>query len=350
MQAGTAEMKSRVLMTGLVVGGLAALGLIVAASLSGQAAHAAGTVESSNPITGDKDAIAAGQTTFRARCAPCHGMRANGRGRGLPNSSDLTKFKRGYTKFVYIVKNGGKTMPPYGGLGRLDDDEINQVGAYLETLASRRAKWIDPPTKKSEAQPDVQPVVATAPPEYQTHLDHILKALGETPGGVGLLTILEQEARIAQQHAAFAVKDLEDYENIRLHVAHVRHAINPAKERSGAGPGKGYGVARAAKAVIAHMELAAATGDATDKVKAHAAHVISAANNIVFWCEKIVDKANQVTSGGSPISQAFFAEEIVERIQWILEGTDADGDGAVSWTKGEGGLAQIRQHLGFIGG
>lgn len=341
-------MKSRVLMRGLVVAGLAALGLIVASSFTGPGALAAGKVKSSNPISGDKDAIAAGQTTFRARCSPCHGMRANGRGRGLPNSADLTKFKRGYTKYVYIVKNGGKTMPPYGGLGKITDDQIDQVGAYLETLASRRAKWIDPPAKKSEAKPDVQPVVATAPPEYQAHLDHIQKALGETPGGVGLLAILEEEARIAQQHAAFAVKDLEDYDNIRLHTPHVRHAIDPAEEPSG--PGKGYGVARAAKAVIAHMELAAATGDATDKVKTHAAHVISAANNIVLWCGKIVAKANQITGGSSPVSQAFYAEEIVEQIRWILEGNDADGDGAVSWTEGEGGLAQIRQHLGFIGG
>lgn len=341
-------MKSRVLMRGLVVAGLAALGLIVASSFTGPGALAAGKVKSSNPISGDKDAIAAGQTTFRARCSPCHGMRANGRGRGLPNSADLTKFKRGYTKYVYIVKNGGKTMPPYGGLGKITDDQIDQVGAYLETLASRRAKWIDPPARKSEAKPDVQPVVATAPPEYQAHLDHIQKALGETPGGVGLLAILEEEARIAQQHAAFAVKDLEDYDNIRLHTPHVRHAIDPAEEASG--PGKGYGVARAAKAVIAHMELAAATGDATDKVKTHAAHVISAANNIVLWCGKIVAKANQITGGSSPVSQAFYAEEIVEQIRWILEGNDADGDGAVSWTEGEGGLAQIRQHLGFIGG
>ena len=32
----------------------------------------------------------------------------------------------------------------------------------------------------------------------------------------------------------------------------------------------------------------------------------------------------------------------------LLNGYDADGDGKVSWMKGEGGLAQARAHMGFM--
>lgn len=81
---------------------------------------------SPNPLSGDKDAEAAGKTTYRANCAYCHGMKADGRGRGLPNSADLRKFKRGYTAFVKTVKEGYKTMPEWGGMGEISDEQIDQ--------------------------------------------------------------------------------------------------------------------------------------------------------------------------------------------------------------------------------
>ena len=67
----------------------------------------------SNPLAGNSQAISAGKSMFRKNCSYCHGVRANGRGRGLPKSADLRKFKRGYLKFVQTVKNGRKTMPHY---------------------------------------------------------------------------------------------------------------------------------------------------------------------------------------------------------------------------------------------
>jgi hypothetical protein len=31
-----------------------------------------------------------------------------------------------------------------------------------------------------------------------------------------------------------------------------------------------------------------------------------------------------------------------------LNGRDANGDGKISWQEGEGGIAQMKQHLGFV--
>ena len=332
---------------------LGAAALVVAGAGLGATAGgpaAAGDIESSNPLSGDTDAIAAGQTRFRANCAYCHGMHADGRGRGLPNSADLRKFKRGYSRFVTTVKDGYKTMPPWGGMGELSDDEINQVGAYLETLATRAAKWLD--EESASDQPEAAQVVLAAaeaaePKEYQLHLGHILDSWEDTPGKVGLVTILEQELDVAAQHAGFAVKDLEDLANIQLHTHHVRHALDPSTEKGG-GPGKGYGIIKAAKGVIQHMELARDAADATDGAKAHSVHVIASASNIVFWAGKILDKSAQIIGGASPVSSAFFAEENVELLDWIRNGHDADGDGTITWQDGEGGLAQIKQHLSLI--
>ena len=99
--------------------------------------------KSPNPLSGDEVAISEGRTIYRANCAYCHGLRANGKGRGLPNSADLRKFKRGYTAFFSTVVNGWKTMPPWGSQGPLEYDEINKIGAYLETLANKSANWKD---------------------------------------------------------------------------------------------------------------------------------------------------------------------------------------------------------------
>ena len=142
--------------------------------------------------------------------------------------------------------------------------------------------------------------------------------------------------------------DLEDLENIQLHTRHVRHAIDPSKESSAQGPGKGYGVCRASKGVSQHMMLARDAPDATDSVKLHAEHVLASTANVSFWCGKILDKAAQITGGASPVASAFFAEEIVEHTNWILDGRDANSDGKISWEEGEGGVAQIKQHLAYM--
>ena len=99
--------------------------------------------KSPNPLSGDEVAISEGRTIYRANCAYCHGLRANGKGRGLPNSADLRKFKRGYTAYFSTVVNGWKTMPPWGSQGPLEYDQINKIGAYLETIAIKGADWRD---------------------------------------------------------------------------------------------------------------------------------------------------------------------------------------------------------------
>ena len=107
-------------------------------------ALAAANVASSNPLSGDAHAVQEGKMLYRAVCVVCHGLRANGRGRGIAGASNLQKFKRGYSLYVEIVKKGRKKMPPYGGGRVLSDEEIDQIGAYLETLAVRGAVWLDP--------------------------------------------------------------------------------------------------------------------------------------------------------------------------------------------------------------
>ena len=98
-------------------------------------------VESSNPLSGDAEAIQLGGRLYFTWCVQCHGQKANGESRFGKYAGDLTKFWRGYKEFVQIVKEGrpGKQMPPWKEV--LDDDNVAKIGAYLETLAVEGVNW-----------------------------------------------------------------------------------------------------------------------------------------------------------------------------------------------------------------
>jgi mono/diheme cytochrome c family protein len=98
----------------------------------------------SNPLSNVPEAITAGERLYAKFCLQCHGATGDGVSpRWGRVGADLRKYWRGYTEFVNVVAAGRpeKRMPPWGHV--LDADQINQIGAYLETLALPGAKWTD---------------------------------------------------------------------------------------------------------------------------------------------------------------------------------------------------------------
>lgn len=124
---------------------LVAIGMTLAFSMPSIAAD---DIASSNPLSGDAAAIEQGKTIYSEHCTLCHGRKANGK-TGRWQSADLTKFNKGFREFVTIVQNGIKPrrgsnnkMPPWAEF--LNEEQITMIGAYLETLSGRKAKWTDP--------------------------------------------------------------------------------------------------------------------------------------------------------------------------------------------------------------
>lgn len=124
--------------------------LIIGTAVLSQPVAAAdkAAVVSSNPLSGDKTAIAAGKALYAQHCTLCHGRRANGK-TGRWQAADLRVFNKGYNRFIAIVKHG---IEPKRGANNqmqawekfLSDEQITQIGSYLETLAIRGANWEDP--------------------------------------------------------------------------------------------------------------------------------------------------------------------------------------------------------------
>lgn len=107
------------------------------------AALAADPLPSSNPLSGDAGAIQEGHKIYGTWCAQCHGPNADGVSRFGKYAADLRRFNQGYSEFADVVIMGRteRRMPPWGGV--LDDEQIAQVGAFLETLAIEGANWED---------------------------------------------------------------------------------------------------------------------------------------------------------------------------------------------------------------
>jgi len=179
------------------------------------------------------------------------------------------------------------------------------------------------------------------------HIRHITTHWNDTPGGKGLLPTADAEAAVALQHAKLAVADPTDLAAVKLHVGHVAHALDPAGR--GPGPGLGYGLMRAAAGIIAHVSLAAEAPDATPAIKTHAVHVAASADNVVERAKQALVLTGQVAKAKSAAVADGLARQILALVNAMIDGQDADHDGRITWKKGEGGLAQVHQHLGFMG-
>lgn len=189
-------------------------------------------------------------------------------------------------------------------------------------------------------------LAAAAPISAQSaahrHIGHVGDMFNGTPDNVGLLAAAQAEAEVAAAHAGYAAGS-EDLAGIQRHIVHVLHAVDPTTSERG--PGKGYGLARAASGCAGHIGMAGESDDASDAVKAHSNHVGTSCSNVAAWAESIAGKAGEVAAATDMAAAKALADEIVAMLDAIVNGTDADGNGRVSWGEGEGGLAQAATHL-----
>lgn len=190
-----------------------------------------------------------------------------------------------------------------------------------------------------------------AGPGSIAHVKHVADGWKDTPGKVGLGIAMEEEARIAEKHAGFAASKPGNLKWVKTHIRHVRHAIDATTESSG--PGKGYGVIRAARGVVKHIKFAANASDASGNVKLHAKHVATSAQNVVTWSNRVILLSENILAAKAGKKKDMkgvkkWVKAIHDTTKQILTGFDADHDGKISWKYAEGGVAQAKQHTGFI--
>jgi len=216
--------------------------------------------------------------------------------------------------------------------------------ALVELQASAAGRTASAAPAAPAMPAEEQPKMPAGP--MGAHIGHVLVSFADTPDKVGLLEIAKIEAGIAAQHAGFAARTPTNLESMKRHAAHVLHAIDPTIETTG--PGKGYGVKKAATGVAMHIELAAKVETAPAGVRTHAEHVATAARSTVSRAEEVASLAQKVVAATTADEAAALVAQMASLAEQLVSGTDLNADGRINWGNGEGGLQQVEEHMKLL--
>src|SRR5205814_894139 len=127
---------------------------------------------------------------------------------------------------------------------------------------------------------------------------------------------------------------------------HVLNALDPSLMPMG--PGLGYGVKKATAGVITHINLAANTEGASQNVKLHANHIATSSQNTLERVDQAIALAQKIQQAASATDAAALVNQLVSITGQLLAGADGNGDGRVTWEKGEGGLQTAQDHVNLM--
>ena len=151
------------------------------------------------------------------------------------------------------------------------------------------------------------------------------------------------EAAVASQHATLATRTPTDLAAMKLHAGHVLHALDPSLQATG--PGKGFGLRKAAGGVAQHIELAAKESGASGNVKIHATHIATAARGTLSRVDQAVALIAQIQAATDAKAAASLIAQLASLCSQLTSGADSNADGRVDWGNGEGGLQQADEHV-----
>ena len=227
------------------------------------------------------------------------------------------------------------------------EDAIAAItGAPARTGARTMATLAGAPASAPASAPAAASDIVLPPGAVGTHVGHVLVRFPSTPDKVGLLTIALTEAKVAAQHAALAARTPANLQAMQTHAGHVIHALDPALVTQG--PGKGYGLKKAAAGVASHVELAAGSEGAVAGVKTHAEHVATAARSTLERADQIIALAERIRTATDVAEAATLTSQMASLCEQLTTGADLDADGRVNWGGGEGGLQQADAHMQLL--
>ena len=190
------------------------------------------------------------------------------------------------------------------------------------------------------------PTMAVPANAMGMHIGHVVNSFGDTPDKSGLLTMANTEARIAQQHAALAMRATGNLAMMQLHAGHVINALDPTIVT--AGPGKGYGVKKAATNIATHIELAGKAEGANPMALMHSTHIAASARSTVARADQIIALAKQIQASTDAPAAAALLSQMSAMCDQLTAGADANTDGKIDWNAPEGGLMQVQQHVALM--
>lgn len=163
-----------------------------------------------------------------------------------------------------------------------------------------------------------------------------------TGDGKGYLPMAEAEVQTALIQATLALRKPDDLAHLQAQARAAQHAIDPSRIKEG--PGRGFGVRKAAEGVVSYVTAAGKSPDASEKVRSYSRWVAVSAENVIVRADRITDLLGKVERMETAKNAARVMHLVRRMCQEILLGKDTNKDGEVSWKKHEGGLAQAKRY------
>ncbi len=179
-------------------------------------------------------------------------------------------------------------------------------------VGRRRAGWIRPIALLLGFLCALSGCVSLSLPSIaHVHLGHVLSGWSDTPQRQGLLRVARQDARVAAEHAEYAVQGARDLGSVRLHLGHVLQVLDPALAPEG--PGSGYGLVRAIDGVSEHLGYAGSVGDASAGLKTSLPPLIDGLQALRREAQLLMALAREGRRVGDPGQALAYAQEAQQR-------------------------------------
>ncbi|GAC1343853.1 MAG: hypothetical protein NVSMB27_04150 [Ktedonobacteraceae bacterium] len=198
---------------------------------------------------------------------------------------------------------------------------------------------------------------STFPPKAVIHIRHLLLSFPITPGKIGLLPGLLNQAQLLNEQAlvlqnlsgsgnSFAVQcaaqsiiDISEGNN----GSHYQPLANGCASQNITKAGDSFGLLGQGYIVTAssHASLAATQPDATNNIRIHAGHVEIAMTNIKGWVTTVDQDALKLLANPSDTS---IVQEMVNLSDHAYHGVDINGDEQVDPVTGEAGAITAYIH------
>jgi len=199
---------------------------------------------------------------------------------------------------------------------------------------------------------------ASFPPKAFVHIKHLMVSFPNTPGKIGLLVGLVDQAQklssasqllqsisasqnsTAIQCAAQSIIDIAE----GTQGTHYQPLPNQCASENIAEVGDGYGLLGTGGYIAngeAHASLAATQSDTTDSIRVHAGHVTICLENMKGWVTTIDHDALDLLNNPGDSTKV---QEIVTLANHAFNGFDANGDGSIDPVPGEGGAVTAYFH------
>jgi hypothetical protein len=147
----------------------------------------------------------------------------------------------------------------------------------------------------------------------------------------------------AMMYANFAAGNPTSLDAMKTNVRNVLHALVP--EQGAKGPGLGFGVKRAAEAVVTHIELAVKSPGASETLRKLGPAVAQAGRAVAARAQEMTDLGKRVLAAQTATQAAPLVEQLRALALQLDLGRDANGNGQIEVNAVEPGMNQLEAQI-----